>query len=267
MSRLAALPRIMLAPNGARRTRADHPALPETVAQTVAAATAAHQAGADALHAHVRDAGARHMLDAGLYRELLEEMARVVPEMPVQITTEAVGRYSPAEQRALVRELHPEGVSVALREMWPDPGPDAEAQRFYAETEEAGIALQHILYAPDQVARLASLWAEGLIPAPRQVLFVLGRYAPPTLARPEELDGFLEAARALPGDVQWAACAFGRTEQACLLRAAELGGGMRIGFENNIERPDGSPARDNAAQVTALVEALRDHASPRGQEV
>ncbi|WP_226627309.1 3-keto-5-aminohexanoate cleavage protein [Alloyangia pacifica] len=262
---MATLPRIMLAPNGARRTRADHPALPETIAQTVAAATAAHQAGAEALHAHVRDAEARHVLDAGLYRELRAEMARAVPEMPVQITTEAVGLYSPATQRALVREVLPEGVSVALREMWPEPGPDPEAQRFYAETEAAGIALQHILYAPDQVTHLAVLWSEGMIPAPRQVLFVLGRYAPPTLARPEELDGFLAAASALPEGVQWAACAFGRSEQACLLRAAGLGGGMRIGFENNIERPDGRPARDNAEQVAALVAALPDNASPRGQ--
>ncbi|MBE9639391.1 3-keto-5-aminohexanoate cleavage protein [Salipiger pacificus] len=259
---MAKLPRIMLAPNGARRTRADHPALPETVAQIVAAAKAAHEAGAEALHAHVRDAEARHVLDAGLYRELTAEMARVVPQMPVQITTEAVGLYSPEDQRALVRALQPEGVSVALREMWPEPGPDAEAQRFYTETEAAGTALQHILYAPEQVTRLATLWSEGLIPAPRQVLFVLGRYAPPTLARPEDLDGFLKAARALPADLQWAACAFGRTEQACLRRAAELGGGMRIGFENNIERPDGSPAEDNAAQVAALVGALRDTPRP-----
>ncbi|MCA0940215.1 3-keto-5-aminohexanoate cleavage protein [Salipiger pacificus] len=264
---MAKLPRIMLAPNGARRTRADHPALPETIPQIVAAATAAHHAGAEALHAHVRDAEARHVLDAGLYRELVAEMARALPTMPVQITTEAVGLYSPAEQRALVRELRPEGVSVALREMWPDPGPDPEAGRFYAETEDAGIALQHILYAPDQVSRLASLWSEGLLPAPRQVLFVLGRYAPPTLARPEELDGFLTAARALPENVQWAACAFGRTEEACLLRAAELDGGMRIGFENNIERPDGSSAEDNAGQVAALVHVLEARASPRGQEV
>ncbi|WP_353475301.1 3-keto-5-aminohexanoate cleavage protein [Salipiger sp. H15] len=266
MSRLATLPRIMLAPNGARRTRADHPALPETIPQIVAASREAFEAGAGALHAHVRDAEARHVLDAGLYRELLAEMARAVPDMPVQITTEAVGIYSPDAQRALVRELQPEGVSVALREMWPEHGPDPEAQRFYAETDEAGIALQHILYAPDQVTRLATLWSEGLIPAPRQVLFVLGRYAPPTLSRPEDLGGFLEAARALPGDVQWAACAFGRTEQACLLRAAELGGAMRIGFENSIERPDGTPAMDNAAQVAALVQALDTALSPRGQQ-
>ena len=56
MSRLATLPEIMLAPNGARRSKHDHPRLPITVEETVAAARDAFAAGAGALHAHVRDA-------------------------------------------------------------------------------------------------------------------------------------------------------------------------------------------------------------------
>lgn len=255
-SRLAHLPRIMLAPNGARRRRGvDHPALPETVAEVVAASAAAHAAGADALHAHVRDAEGAHVLDAGLYRELIAEMAQAVPDMPVQITTEAVGRYSPEAQRALVREIMPEGVSVALREMRPYDTPDPEARAFYFEAAEAGIALQHILYSPGEVARLAHLTATGEVPPPMQILFVLGRYQPPMEAQPEELAGYLSAARGLEG-AQWAACAFGKREEACLLQAASMGGGMRIGFENNIERPDGTQAADNAQQVASLVAAL-----------
>ena len=45
----AALPEIMVAPNGARRTTADHPALPVTIPQTVATAKACFEAGAGAL--------------------------------------------------------------------------------------------------------------------------------------------------------------------------------------------------------------------------
>ena len=93
------LPVLMVAPNGARRTKADHPALPVSVAETVEAALACHEAGAGGLHAHVRDRQGAHVLDAGLYRELIAEMGLRAPAMAVQITTEAVGRYSPAEQR------------------------------------------------------------------------------------------------------------------------------------------------------------------------
>jgi len=122
MTRLASLPPIMLAPNGARRTRADHPALPMTIPETVEAARAGFAAGAGALHAHVRDETGAHVLDAGLYRELIAEMARAVPDMPVQITTEAVGRYSPADQRAVVRAVGPVAVSVCLARLRHRPG-------------------------------------------------------------------------------------------------------------------------------------------------
>lgn len=258
MSRLATLPDIMLAPNGARLGKADHPALPVTVAETVAAARAACEAGAQALHAHVRDTEGRHVLDAGLYRELIAEMSRAVPAMPVQITTEAVGRYTPDEQRQVVRDVIPEGVSVALREMWPLAGPDMQAARFYAWADEAGIAVQHILYAPEDVSRLLALSSAGDVPKPLQMLFVLGRYATPSEGRPDDLQGFLDAAAGMPEGSEWAVCAFGQPEQACLLAAARRGGRMRIGFENNLLRPDGSPARDNAEQVLALRQALAE---------
>ena len=61
------LPALMVAPNGATKTKADHPALPVTIPEIVACAEACARAGADGIHAHVRDAEGRHVLDAGLY--------------------------------------------------------------------------------------------------------------------------------------------------------------------------------------------------------
>lgn len=70
------LPRLMVAPTGARRGKADHPALPVSIPEIVATAVACFAAGARAIHAHVRDAGGLHSLDPGLYRELLAELHR-----------------------------------------------------------------------------------------------------------------------------------------------------------------------------------------------
>lgn len=262
MSRLSVLPQIMLAPNGARRTKADHPALPITISETVLAAKAGFEAGAGALHAHVRDDDGAHALDAGLYRELIAEMARAVPDMPVQITTEAVGRYPPEEQRAVVEAVCPEGVSVALREMWPVEGPDAEASAFYHWAADEGIAVQHILYAPDQVARLARLVRDGHIPSSGQLLFVLGQYDPPRNGTPDDLTEFIAAMDGLTEPADWAACAFGRRETDCLLAAIAQGGKARIGFENNLLGSDGKPALDNAARVRALCEAIATGIDP-----
>ena len=75
---MRAKPLIMVAPNGARRMKADHPALPLTVAETVETAQACHAAGAGALHLHIRDAEGRHSLDAGHYREALQALRQAV---------------------------------------------------------------------------------------------------------------------------------------------------------------------------------------------
>lgn len=253
-----ALPLIMVAPNGARRTRADHPALPVTVAETVAAAKACFEAGAGALHAHVRDAEGAHVLDAGLYRDLLAAMKAAVPDMLVQITTEAVGRYSPAEQRDLVRQVQPEAVSIAVREMVPDDAV-GEARDFYGWAREQGCAVQHILYSAEDVDRFFDLAAAGVVPGRRhQLLFVLGRYAADQQSVPDDLAPFLEtlAQRRGSRDIDWAVCAFGLRETECLVEAVRRGGKARIGFENSLWNRDGQVAADNADRVRDLVAAL-----------
>ncbi len=247
------LPALMVAPNGATRTRADHPALPVTVPEIVACAEACARAGADGLHAHVRNGEGRHVLDAGLYAELLAEIAVRVPQMQVQITTEAAGRYRPEDQRALVETLKPPSVSVALREITAEPDMGI-TRRFFAFCAEAGIAVQHILYDADDVARLGALQAEGILPAGRQqVLHVLGRYVTGQRASPDDLTAPLAAQARLPAAPDWAACAFGPAESACLLAARRAGGKVRIGFENNLFRADGTMATDNAAQVADFL--------------
>lgn len=256
MSRLSVLPRVMVAPNGARRTKADHPALPMTIAETAETAARCAAAGAGAIHAHLRDSRGAHWLDAGAYRELIAEVARAAPGLPVQITTEAAGRYSPAEQRALLRQITPEGVSIALAEMLAD-GDRAAARRCYHALAEAGVAVQHILYDADQLGWLAAEQAAGTLPPGRmQMLFVLGRYAAGQPADAAMLDPFLArlAASNLPAD--WAVCAFGQAETACLVRALGLGGAVRVGFENNLLMADGRLARDNAERVADIVARL-----------
>jgi uncharacterized protein (DUF849 family) len=267
MSRLATLPRVMVAPNGARLGKAAHPALPVTIAEIVATARACHAAGAGAIHAHVRDADGAHVLYAGLYRELIAEMAQAVPAMPVQITTEAVGSYSPDQQRSLLRSLlrgiSPEGVSIALSEMLAD-GDRAAARQSYHALAEAGVGVQHILYEPAHVAELAAEIAAGTIPAAGvQVLYVLGRYTPGQVSVPSMIMPFLHAAVSAGLRPDWAVCAFGQHETACLRQAMDLGGKVRVGFENNLRMADGSLAPDNAARVREIAGYCVDLGSKR----
>ena len=84
----AKLPRLMVAPNGARKVKKDHPAVPLTISETVATAKSCYEAGAGAIHLHVRDKDGQHVLDAGLYKEALNELEHQVPKMqPSKIIT------------------------------------------------------------------------------------------------------------------------------------------------------------------------------------
>jgi uncharacterized protein (DUF849 family) len=252
------LPRIMVAPNGARRTKADHPALPMTLPEIVNTAKASFDAGAGGLHAHVRDADGQHVLDAGLYRELIAEMRSAVPEMLVQITTEAVGRYRPQEQRALVWDVMPQAVSAALREMISDDDMTS-AGEFYNRSREAGISVQHILYSPEEIGILADLIGRGVIPGDEiQLLFVLGRYTSGQESTPEDIDPFATALAESRLSADWAVCAFGKRETDCLARALSLGGKIRVGFENNFFNKDGSRALDNAERVREIARLAAD---------
>jgi uncharacterized protein (DUF849 family) len=247
---------LAVAPNGARKTKADHPALPLTADEIARTAAACAEAGASLLHLHVRDRDGGHSLDAELYREAIAAVRREVGEqLVIQVTSEAVGRYTAGEQMAMVRDLHPEAVSLALRELVPDAAAESDAAAFFAWLVREGIAPQYILYTPEEVARLRDLVARGVVPDTRcSVLYVLGRYSAGQRSQPSDLLPFLAGD---PLDCPWSLCAFGAREIACATAAAALGGHVRVGFENNLHLPDGGIAADNATLVAAAAAGAR----------
>lgn len=246
---------IAVAPNGARRKQVDHPAIPVTAAETAATAARCLEAGASLLHLHVRDREEGHILDADAYREAIAAVRKAVGDrMIVQITTEAVGKYAPAEQMAVVRAVRPEAVSVAVRELIPDAAHEREAAGFLAELARDGVMVQHIVYSAEDVTRLRDLMARGIVPDDRPPfpLFVLGRYAAGQVSSPKDLLPFVAA---WEDAGPWAMCAFGGREAACVAMAASLGGHARVGFENNLWLPDGGVAAHNADLVALAAQA------------
>jgi uncharacterized protein (DUF849 family) len=245
------------APNGATRSKADHPALPITESEIARTAAEIAEAGAALIHVHVRDAQGRHLLDAQAYRAVTAAIrAEVGDRLVVQITSEAAGRYEAPEQMAVVRATRPEAVSLALREIVPDAGAETAAVAFFTWARRERVLLQIILYEPAEVARFADLKSRGVLGEGGDFpLFVLGRYTPGQVSRPADLLPFLaEAGEGVP---LWSICAFGPRENACALVAAGLGGHVRVGFENSLLAPDGHPAESNAAQIRRAAEGAR----------
>jgi uncharacterized protein (DUF849 family) len=247
---------LTVAPNGARKTKADHPALPIFPGELAEEAAACRDAGAAMIHLHVRDAQEGHSLDAGRYGEAISAIRERVGEgIIIQMTTEAVGIYSPAEQMAAVRAVEPEAASLAVRELFGDPALEKEASRFCHELAERGCLAQYILYTDEDLVSFDRLVARGLLPASNLfLLFVLGRYTPGQKSDPTDLLPYL--ARNIEGH-RWAVCAFGAKEAACAGAALCLGGHVRVGFENNLFLADGSRAPSNAALVAQALAAAK----------
>jgi 3-keto-5-aminohexanoate cleavage enzyme len=253
---------IMCAPNGARRGYEDHTALPLTSAELAREARSLVEAGVCVLHLHVRDAHGRHSLDAGHYRDAIKAIQNSVGEaLLIQVTTESVGIYDRHQQMAMVRELRPEAVSLALRELCPGSSAEREAGRFYEHLKREEIWAQHILYSPEDVLRFHDLHQRGLFAEERPwCLLVLGSYVD---QRDGSLSEFVQMTSPLQTDsVCWSVCCFGPWEQQACVMAWERGGHVRLGFENNLVRADGSLARDNAQLVRDFITATDGRCRP-----
>jgi len=255
---------VIAAPNGARLDKAGHRSVPLTTRELAACSEDLVAVGVAVLHLHVRDNQGDHVLDAARYRDaILAIRERVGDRLVIQVTTEAVGRYDRWHQMTLVRQLRPEAVSVALRELCPDTASEVEAGEFFRELADRGTWPQYILYSPAEAIRFERLRREGFFGTSSPfALFVLGRYSDSLRGDPAELDAFLAAFEA--GAFPWAICCFGPAEAEAVKRAATVGGHVRIGFENNRTLPDGTLARDNAQLVAAELRFIeRSGASNR----
>ena len=247
---------ISVAPNGARRSKLDHPALPLSCIEIADEAERCADAGAALLHLHVRDAEGKHSLSPGAYRSAIDAIhRRVGKRLLLQITTESCGMYAVDVQMSAVLSVKPPAASFALREFIANPGDEPRARDFFAAVRDLGTLPQFILYEPAEIDRLRELISAGVIPFPAPpVLFVLGRYAAGPSSEPASLVPFL----ARWGDeAPWTAAGFGPSELRVAAAAIALGGHIRVGFENNLQRPDGSCLESSAEQVAAVAALAR----------
>ncbi len=247
---------VSVAPNGARKSKADHPCLPISDKELATTAADCQAAGATMIHLHVRDSVGRHTLSPEAYRSATTAIRQVVgKDLIIQVTSEAVGIYQREEQMAMIRALRPEAVSLALHEFIPNPTDESSAAVFFAWLNRERISPQYILYTSEEVRYFHDLRRRGLIPEGRPfVLFVLGGYNPGQQGTPEDLLAFLVAHEF---ECPWAVCAFGPQEAACTASAIARQGHARIGFENNLLLSDNSLAPDNAALVAQSVAAAQ----------
>ncbi len=253
---MSRLPKIMVAPNGARHSKADHPALPITLRELLQTAIDCFAAGAGGLHLHLRDDNGQHILDAGLYREAVQALHAAVPEMAIQITTESAGLFCPPHQMEIAFTSGATLVSASVRELARGQTP-VEQKMFYQRAAARGLDVQHILYSLEDLHLLKSVLPDCQYhDNALQLLFVLGKYGKADGAAPTQLDPFLLHMQKDAITPDWAVCAFGYAETDCLEYAHTKGGKLRVGFENSFWNGRKIVAANNAERVRHIAKMV-----------
>ena len=250
------LPKLMVAPNGARPMKKDHPSVPVTIDEIVETAKACFNVGAGGIHFHLRDENGQHILNSDMCLKALEKLQNNVPNMHLQVTTEAVGRYTPDAMRKLAYEVSPPGISIGIKEMMPSRIPTEKDTELYKSLTNSGTKIQNICYEPEDIDLLSDLLEKSNISKEGTwCLFVIGHYSG-VLSNPKKIPLFIEKLKSRNLNADWAVCAFGKEEVDCLEVAASLGGKIRVGFENSMLLPNGDIAPNNHSKVEIINKLL-----------
>jgi uncharacterized protein (DUF849 family) len=204
--------------------------------------------GAGAVHVHVRDADGNETLAAKALLQLLNSWRARCPSIPIGVTTGAWIAPDPHERARLVAEWRdaaaPDFASVNIHE----PGSLDLAQQLEAQgiAVEAGLAN----------ANSAQRWLAH--PRPDSALRILLEPDADTLAEARsQIAAMVAVLERIPARVPRLLHGRGATAWPLLQIAAERGYDMRIGFEDVLELPDGTPARSNAELVEAAFQLVR----------
>jgi uncharacterized protein (DUF849 family) len=229
---------IKAAING-RRTTSEHPQIPVDPGQQAHQAALAVSAGAGAIHVHPRDLRGQESITPEDVGATLEAIRATCPTVPIGISTGAW-----IVPRANAR--------FELIEQW-DLLPDFAGVNFH---EPGAVEIAHLLLdkgvgveAGIWNAEAASIFRQsGLSSRCLRILVEPAQEPGNAKERLKEIELALhgvEGSRLLHGFETWT--------WSFIALASSLGYDTRVGFEDTLSLPDGSPARDNGDLVSAAL--------------
>jgi uncharacterized protein (DUF849 family) len=223
--------------NGVLR-RDEHPAVPVTPAELAAAAARCRGAGAAAVHIHPRGDDGRETLDGAAIAAAVTAIREACPGLPVGVSTGEWIEQDPAARVAAIRSwtVLPDFASVNVHE----EGAEAVATALH----ERDVGVEAGLWTPSAVTTYRS-WQ---VPCLRLLLEAMEPEPPAAIANAQQMRAMLPAEHPpvllhSEGPAVW----------PVLRDAVARGLDTRVGLEDTQTLPDGSPAPDNAALVTAAI--------------
>jgi 3-keto-5-aminohexanoate cleavage enzyme len=246
---------------GAELTRQNTPFLPLTPDEIAREACAAHEAGAAMVHLHARARDGLPTQDADAYRDIIEAVRALVPEIIIQVSTGgAVGMT--AEERLQPLALQPEMASLTTgtvnfgEEVFYN---DMPMVREFAKAMQArGIRPELEIFDSGMIASAMRLLKEGLISEPLHFNLVLGVSG----GAAGTLKNLMHMVECLPADSTWTASGIGAAQLPLTTTAILLGGNVRVGLEDNIYYSRGVLSEGNAPLVARAARLAKDLGRP-----
>lgn len=224
------------------RTPEQHPGVPVTPEQLAAEALAAHRAGAKAVHLHPKTKYGVDSLEPDIVATAVSAVRQAAPGLPLGVTT---GFWALPDEHARLEtvkswDVLPDFASVN----WHEPGAEDLARLLLTRGLGVEVGIFH--------AEAAASWAASELAAHcMRVMVELQGDGDAATA-----DTLLEQVRAAGSPAPVLLHGLDDSCWRLLEHAGRRGLQTRIGLEDTLLLPDGSPAPDNAALVSAAMELL-----------
>ena len=254
---------ITVAITGAVPRKADNPAVPVTPAEQIESTHEAFEAGASLAHLHVRAPDESPSSDPELFAKLQAGIAKHCPGMIIQFSTGGRGRDQSLRGKPLY--LEPDMASLATGSVnFPNGIYENHPELITAmakEMLERGIKPEIEVFDLSMLYSARKLVDQGLLATPVHVQFVMGIVNAMPVRR-EILEFLLrELPEILPG-ATWTAAGVARHQLQVNRWAAELGGHLRTGLEDNIRFDKTRLASSNAELVTLAADQCAEFDRP-----
>ncbi len=258
---------ITAALTGVLANRSQCPYIPYTPEEIAEEGKRAVDAGASVLHIHARKPDGMPAYDIETYRQIGEEVRKLVPNAIINYSTGAIG-ITREERIHHITALKPEMAALNMGSMnygiysskakafyhdFVFPNPFSDIQFYLEKMKEAGTLPEMEIFDNGHINNAKPFIDMGLLQKPYIMSFVMGVLG----GIPATTQNLMHQIASVPDGTHWQVITISRKQWAMAAVALSVGGNFRVGLEDNFYLPNGEMAKSNGELVDAATNLTR----------
>ena len=258
---------ITAAVTGAWPKKENNPNVPMTPQEIADDVYACWKAGAAIAHLHMRDENGDGTMDTAKFEETVNLIHTKYPDCDIilNLTTSGDIHADDEIRVAHVKKLKPEMASYDCGSMnWLNSGLFLNTPKFLTDCgllfQELGVKPEIEAFDPGMIGNAAYYLKKGVLKTPVHFQFCMGcaNGIPGTM---KNLIFMKETADELvgKGNYTWSCFGVGHSAMEMLYGAVALGGGIRVGMEDNVMYAKGQLAESNVQFVERAVRVIKEY--------